>query len=133
MNKLYLAIVAVLGLCGSLWWGQVALAQDRTVAGESAGTVLATSTDALTTAITGGAGYYKYGVTFAVVTTNSVVDLMVNDGVGTRTLKLNGGTTATAGVLYTEEHYFPGDWTINLRVETLTTPVFTIVKEKINR
>lgn len=100
----------------------------REVIGSSAGTVLATSTDALSTAVSGGAGSYRYEISFAVITTNSVVNLMVNDGVGTRTLALNGGTACTAGVLYGQSFNFPGHWTINVRVATLTTPVFSIVK-----
>lgn len=125
---LALLVLVWVGLCTSL-----ARAGDREVIASSAGTVLATSTDALTTAVKGNGGSYLYGITFAVITTNSVVDLMVNDGVGTRTLKLNGGTAATAGVLYRQELDLPGSWTMNVRVETLTTPIFCITKEKNGR
>lgn len=114
-------------------WAWTARAGDRDVLATSAGTVLATSTDALSTAVKGGGGSYHYGITFAVITTASVVDLMVNDGVGTRTLKLNGGTSCTAGVIYRQELDFPGSWTMNVRVETLTTPIFAIVQEKNGR
>lgn len=110
--------------------GRSAMASPREVLANSAGTVLATSTDALTTAVSGGYGSYHYGITYAAITTNSVIHLMVNDGVGTRPLALNGGTACTAGVIYRQEFDFPGAWTLNIQVATLTTPVFAIVKEK---
>lgn len=123
---LALILATVLALVG----GRSVMASTRDVVATSAGTVLATSTDALTTAVSGGHGSYKYGVTYAAITTNSVLYLMVNDGVGTRTLSLNGGTACTAGVIYRQEFDFPGSWTLNVQVATLTTPIFTIVKEK---
>lgn len=113
-------------------WG-TARGDNREVVATSAGTVLGTSTDALTTAVKGGGGSYHYGISYAAITTNSVIDLMLNDGVGTRTLKLNGGTAATAGVIYWQEFDFPGSWTMNVRVETLTTPIFSIVKSRNDR
>lgn len=108
-------------------------ASDREVVAKSPGTYLATSTDSLGTAVFGGSGSYHYSMSFAVVTTASVVNLMVNDGVATRTFTLNGGTSCTAGVLYWQEFDFPGDWTLNVRVVTATTPIYTLTAEKNGR
>lgn len=101
----------------------------RDVVATGPGTYLATGTDALTTAVGGVSDSRRMEITWAVITTASVVNLMLTDSVGTRTLTLNGGTSCTAGVLYTQAFSVYPTWTVNLRVATATTPVFVISRE----